>query len=287
VTTKVSINGLIQDEAAAMIPVMDRGFLYGDSVYEVVRTYQGKPFALPQHLERLQQSAARLNIPLADGLEAVTRDIHATLEAATLPESYVRVIITRGSGPIGLDPGLADHPRRVVIVAPFQPHPAVWYDEGVSIYLVVTGRSGAHTLLAGAKSGNYLVNVLALGAAREQGAQEAILIDRDENVTEGASSNLFVVVDGQLITPPLSAGILEGITRHKVFGLAAAAGYPVRERVIHRRELLSADEIFLTSTLREILPVQRVDDQSVGTGRPGPMSRRLLKDYRSAALAKG
>ncbi len=284
-TTKVSIDGLIQDEAAAMIPVTDRGFLYGDSVYEVVRTYGGKPFALTEHLDRLHQSAARLSISLPEGLEPISRDIHATLDAAGHPESYVRAIITRGSGPIGLDPGLADRPRRVVIVAPFQPLPALWYDEGVSIHLVVTGRSGGPTLVAGAKSGNYLVNVLALGVARAQGAHEAILVDHDERVTEGATSNLFLVSDGELLTPPLSAGILEGITRHKVFGLAAAAGYPVHEKVIHRRELLSADEIFLTSTLREILPVQRVDDQQVGSGCPGPMSRRLLEEYRVAALA--
>jgi branched-chain amino acid aminotransferase len=284
VTTKVCINGLIQDEAAAMIPVTDRGFLYGDSVYEVVRTYQGEPFALTEHLARLELSAARLAISLPDGLEPVTRDIHATLAAAGHPESYVRVIITRGSGPIGLDPGLADRPRRVVMVAPLQPLPAALYDEGVPIHLVATGRSGRHTLLAGAKSGNYLVNVLALGAAREQGAHEAVLLDHDDRVTEGASSNLFVVADGQLLTPPLSAGILEGITRHKVFGLAAAAGFPVTERAIHRRELRSADEIFLTSTQREILPVQRVDDRIVGDGRPGPITRRLLQDYRAAVL---
>jgi len=285
VTTKVSIDGLIQDEAEAVIPVTDRGFLYGDSVYEVVRTYRGKPFALAEHLERLEQSAASLDITLHDGLEPITRDLIATLAAAGHAESYVRVIITRGSGPIGLDPGLADHPRRVVIVAPFKPLPAVWYQEGVAIHLVATGRSGAHPLLAGAKSGNYLVNVLALGAARAQGAHEAILLDQDEHVTEGASSNLFLVADGQLHTPPLSAGILEGITRHKVCELASAAGFGVQERVIHRRELDSADEIFLTSTLREILPVQRVDGQPVGDQCPGPVSRRLMEDYRAAALA--
>jgi branched-chain amino acid aminotransferase len=297
VTTKVSIDGLIQDEASAVIPVTDRGFLYGDSVYEVVRTYGGKPFALAEHLERLQQSAAHLAMPLsasgsqagadsersADGLEPIVRDIHATLAAADHPESYVRVIITRGSGPMGLDPGLADHPRRVVIVAPLQPLPELWYDDGVPLHLVATGRAGGHTLLAGAKSGNYLVNVLALGVAREQGAHEAILLDHDDRVTEGASSNLFVVQDGQLLTPPVSAGILEGITRHKVCALAAQAGFPVTERPIHRRELRQADEIFLTSTLREILPVQRVDQQPVGDGRPGPITKRLLAAYRDAA----
>lgn len=301
-TTKVSINGVIQDEASAVIPVTDRGFLYGDSVYEVVRTYGGEPFALAEHLERLQQSAASLAIPIleppanpgaappgaapqSDGLAPIIRDIHATLAAAGHPESYVRVIITRGSGPMGLDPGLADCPRRVVIVAPFQPLPAAWYAEGVPIHLVPTGRAGGHTLLAGAKSGNYLVNVLALGVARDQGAHEALLVDHDDHVTEGASSNLFVVAGGQLLTPPLSAGILEGITRHKVCDLAAEAGYPVTERAIHRRELRRADEIFLTSTLREILPVQRLDDHTVGDGRPGPITRRLLADYRAAALA--
>ncbi len=283
-TTKVSIDGLIQDESTAVIPVTDRGFLYGDSVYEVVRTYGGEPFALAEHLERLEQSAAHLSMPLPGGRDPIIRDMQETLDAAGHPESYVRVIITRGSGPIGLDPGLADHPRRVVIVAPLQPMPEAWYVEGVPIHLVATGRAGGHTLLAGAKSGNYLVNVLALGAARGHGAHEAILLDKDDRVTEGASSNLFVVADGRLRTPPLSAGILEGITRHKVCELAARAGFPVTEDALHRSDLVSADEIFLTSTLREILPVQRVDDQPVGDGTPGPITRRLLDDYRTAAL---
>ena len=295
-TTKVCINGVIQDESAAVIPVTDRGFLYGDSVYEVVRTYGGEPFALAEHLERLQQSASRLGMslfeppakpgaaPRADGLEPIIRDIHDTLASAGHVESYVRVIITRGSGPFGLDPGLADHPRRVVIVAPLQPLPAAYYDAGVPVHLVPTGRAGGHTLLAGAKSGNYLVNVLALGLARGQGAHEAVLLDHDDRVTEGASSNLFMVAGGQVLTPPLSAGILEGITRHKVCGLAAEAGFPVTERAIPCRDLRQADEIFLTSTLREILPVQRLDDQTVGDGRPGPITRRLLADYRAAVV---
>jgi branched-chain amino acid aminotransferase len=221
-------------------------------------------------------------MPLPGGRAPIIEDIGATLAAAGHSESYVRVIITRGSGPIGLDPGLADHPRRVIIVAPLQPLPAAWYEEGVAIHLVATGRAGGHGLLAGAKSGNYLVNVLALGVAKAQGAHEAILLDHEDCVTEGASSNLFVVAGGQLVTPPLSAGILEGITRHKVFGLAAAAGVPVTERAVRRRELAEADEIFLTSTLREVLPVRQVDHQTVGDGRPGPVTRRLLADYRAA-----
>jgi branched-chain amino acid aminotransferase len=285
VSLKVSIDGVIQDGDTATIPVTDRGFLYGDSVYEVVRTYHGRPFAVTEHLERLQRSADRLAMPLPGGLEPIAADIDATLAAAGNAESYVRVIVTRGSGPIGLDPGLADHPRRVVIVAPFTPFPAEMYRTGVTIHLVASGRAGQHTLAAGAKSGNYLINVLAVGAAREQDAHEAILMDQADHVTEGASSNLFMVRQGQLLTPPLSAGILEGITRHKIFELAEAAGFPVQEQAISGALLREADEIFLTSTLRELMPVVRVDDWTVAEGRPGTVTQQLLAAYREAVPA--
>lgn len=281
-STKVCIDGEILEAEAAMIPVTDRGFLYGDSVYEVVRTYGGEPYALDEHLERLEGSADRLEMELPGGRAPIVRDIENTLMAAGNQESYVRVIVTRGSGPMGLDPALADRPRRVIMVSPLEPFPVAFYEEGVAIRLVATGRSGRQSLTQGAKSGNYLINVLALGAARRQGAHEAILMDHLDRVTEGASSNLFAVRAGQLVTPPLSAGILGGITRRKVFELAAAAGFPVTEQVITGEDLRAMDEIFLTSTLREVLPVSRVDDWTVADGRPGPVARRLLAGFRAA-----
>lgn len=282
-TTKVSIDGEIQELDEARVPVTDRGFLYGDSVYEVVRTYGGRPFLLTEHLGRLQRSADQLCLALPGGLEPIARDVEATVRAAQNAESYVRIIVTRGSGPIALDPSTAERPRRVVIVTPLQLYPEALYREGALIRLVATGR-GDSGLLAGAKSGNYLLNVLALGEAKRQGAHEAILLDHQGRVTEGATSNIFLVREGGLHTPPLSAGILEGITRRTVFGLAAAARLEVIERELRPADLRSAEEIFLTSSLREVLPVSRVMDVEgalfpVGGGLPGQITRRLHRAY--------
>lgn len=286
-TILVSIDGAILDVAEAAIPVTDRGFLYGDSVYEVVRTYGGKPHLLAEHLDRLGRSADQIGIPLPGGLAPIEGDVLATLGAARNAESYVRIIVTRGSGPIALDPGLADRPRRVVVIAPLVPYPEELYREGALVCLVETGR-GDSGLLAGAKSGNYLVNVLALGAARRHGAHEAILLDHLGRITEGASSNIFMLRHGVLVTPPLDAGILEGITRRQVSALARAAGLEVSERPLTPSELREAEEVFLTSSIREVLPVTQVQETSgarwtVGEGTPGAVTRRLHKAYLKAA----
>lgn len=282
-TARVSIDGEIRDLDEARVPVTDRGFLYGDSVYEVVRTYGGRPYLLGEHLERLRRSADQLCLALPGGLEPIVRDVEATLRAAGNAESYVRIIVTRGSGPIALDPGTAQGPRRVVIVTPLQPYPEALYREGALVCLVPTGR-GDSGLLAGAKSGNYLLNVLALGEAKRHGAHEAILLDHRGRVTEGATSNIFLVQRGGLHTPPLSAGILEGITRRQVFALAREAGREVTQREMQPADLRGADEIFLTSSLREVLPVAQVREAqgalyTVGQGLPGPLTRLLHRNY--------
>jgi branched-chain amino acid aminotransferase len=290
-STQVSIDGEIRSEQQACVPVTDRGFLYGDSIYEVIRTYGGRPYLLEEHLVRLARSAERLAMSLPGGLEPIRADVAATLAVADNPESTIRVIVTRGSGPIQLDPRTAGTPRRVVIVFPFQGHPAALYSEGALIHLVPSGRSD-QGIAAGAKSGNYLVNLLALGVAKRHGAHEAILLDHRGRVTEGASSNLFVLRDGGLQTPPLDAGILEGITRRQVFSIARSAGLRVTERPLSPADLRAADEIFLTSTLREIMPVTRVLDErgesfQVGEGVPGSTTRRLHQLYRQAAGVGG
>jgi len=282
-STIVAIDGRIMDAADARISVLDRGFLYGDSVYEVMRTYDGRPFGLADHLARLWRSASLLGIAPPLEPAALTEELSAALRASGHRESYVRVIVTRGSGPIGLDPALAEHPCRVIIVTELKALPAELYREGAAICLVPAGRSAAGAVPAGAKSGNYLANIMALGAARRQGAHEAILLDQRGLITEGASSNIFAVLGGALHTPPLSAGILEGITRGKVMRLAREAGLALEERELGPADLAAASELFLTSTLREVLPVTRVDGQSVGDGRPGPVTLRLRALYRDLA----
>lgn len=283
----VCIDGLVVPEAEARVPVTDRGFLYGDSVYEVIRTYGGRPYLLSEHLERLRRSAVRIRIPLDGGLSAVQEDIRRTLAATENLESYIRVVVTRGSGPVTLDPSTASSPRRVVMVGALPRFPEAMYEEGVTVCLVSSGRSHCG-VLAGAKSGNYLVNVLALEEARRKGAHEAILLDVDGRMTEGASSNLFLVRAGSLVTPPLDAGILEGITRRQVCRLAQSIGLSVQEQSIVPDDLAGAQEAFLTSTLREVLPIRKAllpggEEVLLGGGRPGAITRDLMRAFRAGA----
>lgn len=279
-------NGEIVSPETATVSVFDRGFLYGDSVYEVVRTYGGKPFALAEHLERLERSAAMIGLTLPVDRETFAEEVRRGFEAAKEPEAYVRIVVTRGAGPIGLDPALADTPLRVVIVLPLPQQPAAQYEEGVSVILVRPGpRAGLLPVSVSgtAKTGNYLPNVLAVRDARARGGYEALLLDGEGRVWEGASSNVFCVKDGRIHTPPLSAGILEGITRRHTIWIARALGMNVDEGDVFVSDLAEADEVFLTSTLREIVPVTRVDDRPVGSGRPGPVARALLEAFRREA----
>jgi branched-chain amino acid aminotransferase len=279
-TTIISVNGKLGGPETAVIPVLDRGFLYGDSVYEVVRTYAGRPFALEPHLDRLQRSADLLGIVLPVPRVALVEEIDAALARAGNRESYVRVIVTRGSGPIGLDPALASEPCRVIIVTELKELPAELYRDGASIVLVPVGRTGGGGVPAGAKSGNYLVNIMALAAARKRGAHEAVMVDGAGYLTEGTSSNVFALREGALCTPPLSAGILQGITRGKVMELGRQAGLRMVETELRPADLTGAEEVFLTSTLREVLPITRIDEQPLGDGRPGPVTRKLAALYR-------
>jgi branched-chain amino acid aminotransferase len=281
--TLISLNGRIGGEADTRISVLDRGFLFGDSVYEVTRTYRGRPWALDEHLDRLQRSALLLGIELPVTLEQLAQEVLEILrtarEGGNAGEFYLRLIVTRGTGPITLDPRVAEHPNRVIIALPLVPLPASLYREGVAIRLVHTGQVAQGELPRGAKSGNYLTNIMALKQARESGAHEAVMIDPHGRVSEGSSSNVFMVTSGKVLTPPLSVGILEGITRRRVIALALAQGLDVREVEIGADRLAQADEVFLTSTLREVLPVTRVDQRPVGDGRPGPTTTVLSRAF--------
>lgn len=278
-TIRISINGQISDVASARVSVLDRGFLYGDSIYEVLRTYRLRPFAQAEHLVRLQRSADLVGIALPVTAIDLGHEISATLDAVDHGESYIRVVVTRGAGPIGLDPALAVDAQRIIIVTQLQQPPADLYRTGASIWLVSAGRSADGALPPAAKSGNYLTNLLALRSARQHGAHEAVMLDAAGRVAEGSSSNVFAVVEGELHTPALHVGLLEGITRSKVIALAHAQGLTVREVELSEQDLRHASEVFLTSTLREILPVTRVDDWTVGDGRPGPVAIALRKTF--------
>jgi branched-chain amino acid aminotransferase len=279
VATAVNLDGRIVPPEQATVPVFDRGFLYGDSVYEVVRTYAGVPFALDRHLERLEASGARLGLQVPWSRERFTREVQRTLDAAGNGESYVRIVVTRGSGPIGLDPALAQNPLTVVIVRELEMPPAAVYQGGVQVQVVSVLRNLRQAIDPRAKTGNYLNNVLALAEAKRAGAFEAVMLDADGQVTEGSTSNVFVVRGGVLQTPPLDAGILEGVTRGLVLEVARALGVPAEERPLVPADLLAADEMLITSTVRELVPVVRVGVgdrvHPVGAGVPGPVTARI------------
>ena len=296
VSTLVNLNGVLVRPDQAKVSVFDRGFLYGDSVYEVIRTYRRRPFELDRHLARLRRSADRLALSLPWHEERTREEVLRTLafaaevraldpEAApwNLGELSLRVIMTRGAGELGLDPALAVDPVAIVISGPLQAPPHRAYRSGVSCRVVGVRHDAPEAADTTAKTGAHLSNVLALAEARRAGAHEALLLDRDGLVTEGASSNVFAVRDGKLDTPPLAAGILEGVTRGIVIALARGSGIEVREAPLRPEAMAAADELFITSTAREILPVTSLDEKAVGSGQVGEITTRLHRLFRARA----
>lgn len=292
----VNLDGTLVPPSAARVSVFDRGFLYGDSVYEVIRTYGGRPFELGAHLARLRHSADRIGLEPRWGAPRTAAEIERTLEASrggdrpdpdaapwNAGERYVRVVMTRGAGEIGLDPALAVDPVALVIAQPLAGPPARAYADGVMAAVVGLRRASPQAIDPSAKTGSHLPNVLALREARAAGAYEALVLDERGFVTEGSSSNVFAVAGGRLATPPLAAGILEGVTRGLVLRLARATGVPADERPLRPEDLEGAEEVFITSTIREIVPVVRLGARAVGSGRPGPVTTRLHRAFRELA----
>ena len=284
---KAWIDGQIVEAAEARVPIFDRGFLYGDSVYEVLRTFGLVPHALDEHLDRLEGSARRIGMatPPRAGIEAA---LARTIAATGLPECYLRIIVTRGAGPLNLDPAAADGPRLVILALPLVLPDAALYRDGASVAIVGARRNAPGALDPMVKSGNYLNSVLAVAEARRAGAYEALMCDAVGRIAEGASSNLFVVRGARLATPPLSVGLLEGITRRHTIRLARSLGLPVDEVGLWPQDLLGAGEAFITSSVRGLMPIVRVMDSQdgspdgtpqnlpIGAGLPGPITQRLM-----------
>jgi branched-chain amino acid aminotransferase len=287
-TGKVSIDGQVVDSADAYVSVFDRGFLYGDSVFEVFRTYGGVPFAETEHLERLARSAERLMIPMPTALDALSSEVRATLDAAGEGEWYIRVVVTRGTGPLTYDPSTASEPLRVIIVAPVSVPPPQHYERGIAVALLNASRPTDDARAAGAKASNYLANLLAVHEAKQKGAQEALVLGKAGQILEGASSNLFIVKGGRVRTPEPQPGILVGITRSTVLEAAVAQGVVVEEGEIRPEDLFDADEAFITSSIREVMPVVSADGHTIGDGAPGPVTKGLHAGYlRAVAEATG
>jgi branched-chain amino acid aminotransferase len=276
-STWVSIDGVVAPGAEARISVFDRGFLYGDSVYEVLRTVERRPLFWADHVARLWTSAALLEFHLDFGPDDLLAEVRAALGRVEDGESSIRVVVTRGTGPLSPDPALAASPTRVVIVQPLKLPDAGLVSGGCALTTFAIGGRGEGGVDPRVKSGSNVQGVLAAARAHAAGAYEALRIDAHGRVFEGASSTFFLVCDGALLTPPLGAGILEGITRRKVLRLATEAGIHCREAEVHLADFAHAQEAFITSSTRGIVPVRRVDDHAFGP--PGPVTQRLLAAY--------
>lgn len=277
----LSSAGRVLDPGEASVSVFDRGFLYGDSVYETLRTAGGRPVELARHLDRLRRSALGIGLEIPFDDAALRAAIAATHAASGNADSYVRVIVTRGTGPLMLDPRVSSSPLLVVLVQELRlPAPAL-YEAGLSVRIVDVHKISARSLDPTLKTGNYLNSIQALRQAAESAAEDAILCSPAGDVAEGATSNVFMVRAGELRTPALATGLLEGITRALVLALATELGIGWRETKIWPDELRAADEVFLTSSVRGAMPVTTLDGQRVGAGGVGPVTRRILTRYQA------
>jgi branched-chain amino acid aminotransferase len=280
-----SVNGIIMPAAEARVSVLDNGFAFGDSVYEVMRTYGGQAFEPGRHFRRLRTSAGRLGIEVRATDTELMEQVEALLARAGSGESYVRIILTRGVGDCSYDFTRIAGPTLVMIQKALAAYPVRHYDEGIRVAAVGVRRNHPKALDPAIKSSNLLNNILAAREAQARGCDEPVLLNQEGFLAEGASTNLFVVSEGRFRTPPLSTGILAGITREVVIELLAGLSLPCQETPLHLDDLRDADEAFMTSTTREVVPVRQLDDTPIGDGRPGPYTSRLIDAFRAYAPA--
>ncbi len=279
---QVYVNGALVPKEQAVVSVFDHGLLYGDGVFEGIRVYGGKVFLLGEHVERLYESALaiRLTIPIAPAEMAAA--VEKTVAANGIKDGYVRLVVTRGAGSLGLDIRKTSNPQVVVIADTISLYPAELYEKGMEIITASTIRNHPAALSPRIKSLNYLNNIMAKIEATDAGAPEAIMLNHKGDVAECTGDNLFLVKRGELLTPPLDAGVLDGITRRAVMRLAVQAGVTVREITLQRHDVYVADECFLTGTAAEVIPVVGVDGRKIGDGKPGPVTQDLRQRFQRA-----
>jgi branched-chain amino acid aminotransferase len=280
----VYVNGKFLSRDDAKVSVFDHGFLYGDGIYETMRAYRGKIFFLGRHLARLKQSADAISLSLPLSLDKIGEALNEALTVNKLNEAYVRIQISRGEGDIGLDPALCPAPTMVIMTRPFKDYPPELYANGVAVAVVQTRRNHPLALDPAVKSINFLNNILAKIESLKAGAYEGIMLNWKGYVAEGTISNIFTVKKGILYTPALETGILEGITRDLVLHLARKEKVPTREMLMRPKDLVRADECFITNTTIEVLPVTAIDGRPVGNGRLGPITEKLMQAYRNEVL---
>jgi branched-chain amino acid aminotransferase len=278
-TLKIYISGTLYDKEDAKISVYDHGLLYGDGVFEGMRVYGGKVFRLPEHLERLWNSAKAIWLEIPVTPEALAQAVNETVAVNGIKDGYVRLVITRGAGTLGLDPNHCRSPEIIIIADTITLYPREYYEKGLHIVTVSTMRNHPAALSPRIKSLNYLNNILAKIEGMQAGCVEALMLNQKGEVAECTGDNIFLVRKGELLTPSVEAGILEGITRAVVIELAREQRIPVREMPLTKHDVYIADECFLTGSAAEIVPVTKVDSRKIGAGVPGPITLRLLDRF--------
>ncbi len=284
---KIFLGDKLVDEKDAVVSVFDHGLLYGDGVFEGIRAYNGRVFLLEEHIDRLYDSAKAiaLKVPMSKG--ELTQAVVDTCMANEIADGYIRLVITRGKGTLGLNPYLCDKAQVIIIAAKIQLYPQELYDNGLKIVTVGTVRNHPEAINPRIKSLNYLNNVMAKIEAINAGCMECLMLNHKGEVAEASGDNVFVIKNGVITTPPSSCGALEGLTRNKVMELAEQAGYEVREAPMQRYDLYVADEVFLTGTAAEIISVVDVDKREIGDGNPGAITGELSDLYSKCARSEG
>jgi branched-chain amino acid aminotransferase len=276
---KIFLNGEIVDQENAVVSVFDHGFLYGDGVFEGIRAYNGRVFRLAEHVKRLYESAKAIELEIPMGQQAMQDAITSLLKENQLQDAYIRPVVSRGEGPMGIDPDNCSRATVVIIATHIKVHSEEDYRRGLKIVTASTRRIVADSLSPRIKSCNYINNILAKMEAKRAGASEAIMLDRNGYVGECTADNVFIVQGEKVITPPPYVGLLKGVTRDAAMEAATSLGYEVKEEVFTVFDMYTADECFLTGTAVEIAPVVWIDGKTVGEGRPGKVTQQIRKRY--------
>ena len=280
------LNGELVEKENATVSVLDHGLLYGDGVFEGIRVYNGTIFQCQAHVERLYASAEAIRLPIAMSEQEMTDAMYETLKANGISDGYIRLLVTRGIGDLGLNPLICDRSNVVIIADQIALYPPEMYESGLAVVMAEHRRISPNMLPPSVKSMNYLNNILANIEARDAGVGEAIMLNAEGNVAEGTGDNIFIVRDGKVITPPVSAGILIGVTRKVTIDLCGKLGVPIEEKDFGLGELMSADEIFRTGRAAEIIAVTKVDQTVIAAGKAGPVTMKLLGAFREFIAAE-